>query len=470
MSKSHVVNNSVMVERSTKKMIFYSLGIIVGGFLYSMFNQLQFFAVSLLLIPQTTIALMFLIYSIVDGINDPILGYWTDRSTRFTEKHGKRFPYIVIGTFISPILLIFCFMPFGMESIALIAVILTILMCIYETMRTLAEININALFPDMFRGERERRKVSSIGVIISFFNSLLGIILIPLFISIYGGATSKTAFFMATITIVIIVYIIAIPFSFGVKEPDDLKQLRIRLDTEKKSSSPIKEVVTRIFKDRVWMSFTLAYFFYTIAGYCLLAGINFYVIHGLGQPISAVILPQLGTLVMSVVAIPIFSKISHKYGAKLGYILSFVILAIFFILFFLFVNEMVGFTILFLLLGIGLGGNGFMYNIVSSEAIDNAVVKSGKREEATYNGILRIFSAFCYFFQALIFALVSEYSGYDPALGAAQTELAKLGLKIQMSLIPFFLIIAGLIIFTLGYPLSRHDAIENRKKLIELNL
>ncbi|MHA1762555.1 MAG: MFS transporter, partial [Promethearchaeota archaeon] len=249
-----------------------------------------------------------------------------------------------------------------------------------------------------------------------------------------------------------------------------MKQLRIRLDKEKRSTSPVKEVLLRIFRDRVWMSFTLSYFSYTIAGYCLLAGINFYVIQGLGQPISAVVLPQLGALGTSLVAIPIFSRITRKYGAKWGNVLSYVILAIFFILFFIFVNEMIGFTILFLLLGIGLGGNGFMYNIVSSEAIDNAVVKSGKREEGTYNGVLRIFSAFCYFFQTLIFAFVSAHYGYDPAKGTAQTELAVLGLKIQMSLIPFFLIIAGIIIFTIGYPLSKENAIENRKKLIEMNL
>ncbi len=463
-------NVSKMAPRSTKKMIFYNLGAIVGGLLYTMYNQLQFFAVSLLLIPQAVMAIVFLIFSIVDGSNDPIIGYLTDRSKRFTATLGKRFPYIMIGTFLSPIFLIFCFTPLGGSSIIISVVILTFLICIYETLRTTSEVNISALFPDMFRGQKERRKVTSIAVIIGLVNSLLGIILIPMFIQMYGGVTSISAYTLAVISVVIVVYIIAIPFSFGVKEPDDMKELRVRLDAENRSSSPVKEVVVRVFKDRNWMSFTCAYFLYTVAGYSLLAGINFYVIHGLGLQISDTILPQLLALIMSVVSIPIFSKITKKSGAKIGFFISLAVFALFFILFFVLVNDIIWFTIMFLIAGIALGGHGFMYNIVTSESIDNAVVKSGKREEATYNGILRIFSGFCYFFQSLIFAITSAFSGYDPSLGADQTELAKLGLKLQMSLIPFFIIIIAMTIFYFGYAINKSDAIKNTKKLAEMSL
>ena len=462
MSELKMGEKSTLSTRSTKRMIFYNLNLIVGGLLYTMYNQLQFFAVSLLLIPQATMALVFLIFSIVDGTNDPILGYITDRTTRFTQKYGKRFPWIVIGTFLSPIFLILCFIPMGGNSIIIAATILTILICVYESLRTTAEINISALFPDMFRGEKERRKATSIAVIISFFNSLLGVILIPMFISMYGGADSISAFTMAAISVVILAYVIAIPFCVGVHEPKDMKQLRARLDAERRSSSPVKEVIIRVFKDRNWMAFTIAYFFYTVAGYSLLAGINFYVIHGLGEAIEAVIVPQLAALVTSIVSIPIFSKITQKSGAKLGFFISLAVFAIFFIAFFLLVNDILVFTIMFLIAGIALGGHGFMYTIVSSEAIDNAVVQSGKREEATYNGILRIFSGFCYFFQALIFAIVSAFSGYDASLGANQTEAAKVGLKVQMSLIPFFLIIIGMIVFYYGYRISKSDAKQNR--------
>ncbi len=457
-------------ERSTKKMVGYSLSVIVSGLLYSMFNQIQFFAVSLLLIPQATIAMIFLIYSIVDGANDPLFGYLADRSKKFTSKYGKRFPWIIIGTFVSPVFLILCFIPINTEAVILSAVILTFFMCIYESLRTVSEINISALFPDMFRSDQQRRKVTSIGIIIGIINSLLGVILIPLLISALGGTTKISAYIGTVIIIVVIVCLIAIPFSLGIREPDDMKKLRTRLDVEAKSTSPIKEVLVRIFKDKNWMAFTLTYFFYTIAGYCVLTGINFYVIHGLGLDISATIIPQLGALLMAFVAIPLFSMITKKFGAKMGYLMSLIFYSIFFILFFVFVNDIIGFTILLLLVGVATGGHNYMYAIISSEAIDNAVVQSGKREEATYNGILRIFSGFCYFFQALIFTIVGTITGYNASLGANQTELAKLGLKMQMSLIPLFMIVISMIILIIFYTITKNDAEENKVKLLEMGL
>ena len=74
------------------------------------------------------------------------------------------------------------------------------------------------------------------------------------------------------------------------------------------------------------------------------------------------------------------------------------------------------------------------------------------------------------FFQSLIFAIVSAFSGYDASLGSNQTESAILGLKMQMSLIPFILMVIGIIIFYFGYKINKSDAIENREKLVEMNL
>ncbi|MFW9949541.1 MAG: hypothetical protein ACFFKA_05395, partial [Candidatus Thorarchaeota archaeon] len=54
--------------------------------------------------------------------------------------------------------------------------------------------------------------------------------------------------------------------------------------------------------------------------------------------------------------------------------------------------------------------------------------------------------------------------------GFHQTPLAKLGLKLQMSLIPFFIIIIGAILFILMYKISKEKALENIDRLIELKL
>jgi len=111
-----------------------------------------------------------------------------------------------------------------------------------------------------------------------------------------------------------------------------------------------------------------------------------------------------------------------------------------------------------------------IFVLLFAEGIDNATVNSGKREEGSYNGILRVFSAFSYFFQALIFAIVATITGYNPALGTNNSEFAKFGLKLQMSIIPMIIILIGTILFIFMYKITKEDAIKNKEKLIEMDL
>ncbi|GAH91731.1 unnamed protein product, partial [marine sediment metagenome] len=43
------------------------------------------------------VALGYIIYAIWNSINDPLVGYFTDRPNRFWKRYGKRFPLIIIG-------------------------------------------------------------------------------------------------------------------------------------------------------------------------------------------------------------------------------------------------------------------------------------------------------------------------------------------------------------------------------------
>jgi len=83
---------------------------------------------------------------------------------------------------------------------------------------------------------------------------------------------------------------------------------------------------------------------------------------------------------------------------------------------------------------------------------------------------LKIFTAFSYFFQTIIFAIVAGITGYNPALGAGNSDTAKFGLKFQMSIIPMIILLIGLLIFVLLYRISKEDAITNKIKLEKMDL
>jgi len=83
---------------------------------------------------------------------------------------------------------------------------------------------------------------------------------------------------------------------------------------------------------------------------------------------------------------------------------------------------------------------------------------------------LKIFTAFSYFFQTLIFTIVSGITGYDPDLGTGNSNYAKFGLKFQMSIIPMIILLIGTIAFIFLYRLSKEDAKGNKVKLEEMGL
>lgn len=144
---------------SSKKMVQFTLIAPVAGLLSGMWGNIQFYAVHALFIPQILIAIIYLAYSIIDAINDPIIGYMTDRSKKYTAKYGKRYIWILIGVISTPILLILCFIPISTDVI-ISAIWLVIIMAIFETSLTLHEVSHASLYPDMFREQYQRRKVS----------------------------------------------------------------------------------------------------------------------------------------------------------------------------------------------------------------------------------------------------------------------------------------------------------------------
>ncbi|MFX1294813.1 MAG: MFS transporter, partial [Promethearchaeota archaeon] len=111
MSQSEMKNNGNLIQRSPHKEVKYwawAMGGPVTLLMVGMWGRIQYFSARILLIPQSIIFIIYLIYSTVDAVNDPLIGYFADRSTRFTEKYGKRFPWIIIGHLTQPIFLILC--------------------------------------------------------------------------------------------------------------------------------------------------------------------------------------------------------------------------------------------------------------------------------------------------------------------------------------------------------------------------
>ena len=84
---------------SNKRMLVFALNLTILDAVWALRNWLQAYMLWGLGIPYTFVLLMLGIYVLWDALDYPLTGNLLDRSSRFTSKYGKRFPFIVIGVF-----------------------------------------------------------------------------------------------------------------------------------------------------------------------------------------------------------------------------------------------------------------------------------------------------------------------------------------------------------------------------------
>jgi len=458
-------------EISTKKIIGFSLQAPVTALLFMMWGNLQFYATSVLFIPQFIVTLIFLVYSLVDAFNDPIIGYFTDRSKKFTARFGKRFLWILVGGLIGPIFLILSFVQVAdISAVVTNAIWIIITMVIYESFLTFLEVSHVSLYPDLFRDDSSRRKASAYGAMIGGLVTIIFSVISPILLAIFGGALSQSAYLIRTIIFVVLAYLIFIPYIRSIRESKVRKEFRADLDRSGKSSSSFKEVLKTMFKDKIWVGLIFSFLLWGIAGACMLYGMNYFLIYYLDLPIEYGAIPSLGYGVLTVILTPIWTMFAKKIGIRKTYLISLTLHTFIYVMFF-FVTSYEGLILVTSLAGIPTAANfGVIATLARAEAIDNTVVNTNKREEGSLLGILRIFTAFTYFFQVAIFTIVGAITGFDASIIPATDPVVKQGLNLQMSLIPLVINIFATLIFYFTYKITKEQALTNKNRLKEIGL
>jgi Na+/melibiose symporter-like transporter len=200
------------------------------------------------------------------------------------------------------------------------------------------------------------------------------------------------------------------------------------------------------------------------------------VVDGLGLGVDTVAIFNIMFLVVQFSTVPLWIKITKKIGAKKAYIYALLTFVIGSPIFAIFGWSFLPALIIGMLGGIGNAGQGVAITVAISETIDNASVKSGKREESSYMGVLRFFTATAILWQVLIFMLVAMVTGYDATIeydysaGVVPSQLARIGLNLQISIIPATILLIASLIYLKLNTITKEVAIENKKKLLEMDL
>ena len=106
---------------------------------------------------------------------------------------------------------------------------------------------------------------------------------------------------------------------------------------------------------------------------------------------------------------------------------------------------------------------------VMSDVIDEIVVKTKKRNDGIYMGFRAFFGRLAFAIQAISFTIVHELTEFDNTADV-QSDLAKTGIRIHLSVLPMIFMGLGLLVFWRMNTLNTAKMNEIRAELKELNL
>ncbi|MHA1488825.1 MAG: MFS transporter [Promethearchaeota archaeon] len=432
------------------------------------FANMQFYYTTIVLLPIELFMIAYIIFMGWNMVNDPIIGHFCDKSTRWTLKYGKRFPYIVIGIIGLAISLILVFsMPIADPSQNPLPVFiwLLVVVCLYDTCYALYMVNAASLFQYKVRDDSDRRKSGGLLLLTGSLGMIIATILQPIIVESIGRETIL-AWAIQAIVFAGIIFATLLLMGKGIRESEELRSYRDIMDS-KEHISFFKALKT-ILRLRSYDAYIISSLSYQITTAIAMASLSFVIVYAFGLDLTASILPLIILTTVAPLTAPIWIKLGNKYGSKKIYTLSFLIIIVSFIPM-LWIVDYIWVLVVFIFIGAGFGCNGVMQHPIDADVIEEAAIKTGTRNEGVYNGIQTFFMRLSIGAQVLVIGSIQLLTGFDPG-ASTQTELAILGLRLTVSIAPIIVLTIGICLFWILYDITPEKRAQMRKKLIELNL
>ena len=473
MSKTENKDNKEFRIMPVSKMTLFSMGFFVNVFFIVAFNNYvwtyyegELGLISIIPLWPIYMAVANVIFTIWNMINNPLVGFFTDKPRKWTKKWGFHTPWIIIGGIPTIILFFFIFTPpevTGFESALSVLIYYIIIICIYDAFFSLFQTHTFGAFPAHFRGDIARRKA---GVWTQIFSFLANFFAITLWSQIIDPG-NPTSFTIAAFLSIIVMAISLVIFLFGSKESDEIKN-RFILGYETAEKISFFGTMKMALKQKNFMLALFTYFSFMIAmGLTSMNAVNF-VDDVLQEEQYIRIIGSILMLFTSILTMPLWARIAKKIGHSHTYAIGLAFFG-FSLLLFVFIVDVIGFYLVNLLNGIASAMYMVMLSPVLADSYDEIAVKTGKHHETTLIGIRNFFIRISVSIQAFIVAIIHVITVYNPNDLIHSTE-ALLGIRIIQGFFPFIFCIVGALIFNKWFDMKGKKKQDILQKMHEMSL
>ena len=285
----------------------FSLGNGVEWFINAAFNLWVFtFYFAAVGLNMNLIRSAFIIWTIWNAINDPLIGYISDKTH---SRFGRRRLYIMIGIIPVLVLEILIWLPPMSGAMAQFFYLL-IMLILYDTAYTLIALPTDSLFPELYTTVEERTQVNTMRQILAAIGLILAALVPGIFI---GDQSTVDGYLMNGIVTVIIVGVAMVIFlKWGAVEREEFK-----LDYQKGFS--YFQSLKHTFKNKGFLLYVAMFFLYEFILLLLGSIIPIFAVEVLGTTSAFETSILMGALyIVGIVSMFFWKKIDVKLGGKVG--------------------------------------------------------------------------------------------------------------------------------------------------------
>ncbi|HUW90573.1 MAG TPA: MFS transporter [Candidatus Nanopelagicaceae bacterium] len=433
----------------------FSLGNGLTWFINSAFNLWVFtFYFAAVKLDVNLIRGAFIIWTIWNAINDPLIGYLSDRTH---SRWGRRRIYIMIGVIPVLVLEILIWLPPFSGEMAQFFYLL-IMLLLYDTAYTLIALPTDSLFPELYTTVEERTQVNTIRQILAAIGLILAALVPGIFI---GDQSTRDGYLMNGIVTAIIVGVgMVIYIKWGAVEREEFK-----LDYQQGFS--YFQSLKHTFKNKGFVLYIIMFFLYEYILLLLATIVPLFSAEVLGTTSAFETSILMGLLyIVGIVSMFLWKKLDVKLGGKVGYGLSIIAYVIATIPM-LFISSYIPAIIVVILMGIGFGGMLYFIWYIVADCIDDDELKTGVRREGSFFGIANFFMRLSMVLSITTISLVFTETGWEEYVPNPGVDVI-FGLRFLFVIVPAIALGISLVCLYF-YPFSKKKVLEMKEKLAELH-
>jgi GPH family glycoside/pentoside/hexuronide:cation symporter len=386
-----------------------------------------------------------------DYINDPLIGFFSDR---VRSRWGRRRPFLLFG-----------FLPFGLmfammwyrpptESQFLLCAYYALAYFLFDTSYTFVTMPYVALTPELTQDYDERTSLTTYRMAFSIIGSLVAFIVPLMIIGAMRPENTGRVFTMGIIFGAACALPLLLTF-FGTREKPEYAT---------QSQPSLRESLRAVWKNRPFLFAAGIFLFTWTAADIIQAFLLYFLKYRMNMEAQSDII--LGAIfITALLVLPFWEWASRKTDKRKAYVAGMIFLSVIMVTL-TFLGPSAGMPLILLmaiLAGIGVSAIHVLTWAIIPDAIEVDELATGQRHEGVFYSLVSLFKKIASSIAIPLTLLVLDWSGYV-SNAATQKPSTILAIRVLMGPVPSVLLLGG-IVFALFYPLSRAGHAQTRAEI-----